>query len=72
MQKDLNKILLCVYSSSQCSAKERELLEELASLNGSPIARTKTQPKVQQAGMHEIFSSFITSGTYKYTCHGIF
>lgn len=53
------------YSCSQCSAKERELLEELASLNGSPIARTKTQPKVQQAGMHEIFSSLIISGTCK-------
>ncbi|RAL41364.1 hypothetical protein DM860_010158 [Cuscuta australis] len=31
------------------SAKERELLEELASLSGSTVSRTKSQTKIQQA-----------------------
>ncbi|XP_031105096.1 uncharacterized protein LOC116009997 [Ipomoea triloba] len=47
------------------SAKERELLEELASLNGSPIARTKTQPKVQQAARSTETKIDSDSGTEK-------
>lgn len=38
--------ILCIYSN-----KEREVLEELASLNNTPSRRSKTRLKVQHAGM---------------------
>lgn len=51
-----------IHGSLICSVTERELLEELASLNKGSSTRTKTRPTVQQTGTRLLLdSSFLNS-----------